>query len=99
MSFNGAVTANVLNVSASADGSLSNVAFNGVVTANVLNINAADMSMGADTTGTVDIWISNDSNPTFRQMKTDATVSGTESTETVTFSKFNEDLNIPNPGQ
>jgi LppX_LprAFG lipoprotein len=59
------------------------------ITANAQDISSLSSTAGSAMTGTVDIWVSTDANPTVRQMKLNGTSSGQSIDFTAKWSNFN----------
>ncbi len=88
--------------SALKDGSPATEKIDGVETKHIVADAAALSSLGtsgssSSMTGSYDIWISNDSTPTIRQMKIDGTSAGQKLAATLKWSKINEPLTIAEP--
>lgn len=90
------------SASALKDGTPANDTIDGAATKHI-TANAQDLSSLSSTgssgvmTGTIDMWISTDANPTVRQMKINGTTSGQSSDLTFKWSKINSPVTITVP--
>ncbi len=79
------------------EGNPSSEQIDGVDTKHLSIDSAALGAASGGAQGTVDLWISTDSNPTIRQMKAATTTAGQTTTATIKWNKFNEDPGIKAP--